>query len=202
MILWRFQILSVVGPLKHITCEIFIKVCKNQLNSSSSAINRHVNCIKVTTLQNVILVYTKTNYQQNFLASKEVTDYKTLHEIKMTIQIFPEPATNRLLESTTGVCFQKNWVLLFPTKVSVGASSIGNMIKSIKILSTRDHKLVCDMLVRFSKKQDWEAFPQVCSVKKMSQPILKKRHWCCFFPVSFVKFLKKGKITSIAFLVY
>ena len=193
MILSRFQILSVVGPLKHIACEIFIKVCKNQLNSSSSAINKHVNCIKVTTLQNVILVYTKTNYQQNFLASKEVTDYKTLHKIKMTIQIFLEPATNRLLESTTGVCFQKNWVLLFPTKVSVGASSIGNMIKSIKILSTRDHKLVCDMLVRFSKKQDWETFPQVCSVKKMSQPILKKRHWCCFFSREFCKIFEKRK---------
>ena len=67
------------------------------------------------------------------------------------------------------------------------------MIKSIKILSTRDHKLVCDMLVRFSKKQDWEAFPQVCSVKKMSQPILKRDTDIVFFPVSFVKFLKKEK---------
>ena len=77
----------------------------------------------------------------------------------MTIQIFPAPTTKVGLqkidfESTTGVCFQKNCVLLFPTKVSVGASCIGNMIKSIKILSTSDHKLVCDMLIRLSKKQD------------------------------------------------
>ena len=45
------------------------------------------------TSQNVILVYTKTNYQQNFLTSKEMTDYETLHKIKMTIQIFPASAT-------------------------------------------------------------------------------------------------------------
>ena len=89
----KFQILSMVGSLKHITYEIVIKVSKNQLNSSSPAINRHLNYINVIILQNVILVYTKTNYQQNFLTSKELIDYETLHKIKMTIQIFPAPAT-------------------------------------------------------------------------------------------------------------
>ena len=153
------------------------------MNSSSTVINRHINCIKVIALQNVSLFYTKINYQKNFRTSKEMRAYKILnkinndHSISSCICTKIKVRSTRIIlfESTIGICFQKKCIFLFATIFSLSASCSDvtgayrctcNVIKSIKILATSYHMLACDTVASF------ENFP-ILPMSKIEKQSLK-----------------------------